>query len=130
MFTTKRTASFLLLALATATLFAAGCSVDPRTSNQGGGSLLTAATKLLNHRIGDLTADEWQIVGDNLPALAAQFNVDLQGYEIPVLSDEQAAAIVDFLDVHNINTIEELQTAVESGAITEADIPEELAGLV
>jgi hypothetical protein len=125
----RRLAAFALLAIGSAALLA-GCSVDERTSNQGGGSLLSAGTKLLNHQIGSLTADEWQIIGDNLPALAAQFHVDLQGYEIPVLSDEQAAAIVDFLDAHNIETIEELQVAIESGAITMEDLPDELASLV
>jgi hypothetical protein len=131
MFMTQRTASFALLAVVSAALLVtgSGCSVDARTSNQGGGTLLTASSKLLNHQIGTLTADEWQLVGDNLPTLAAQFNIDLQGYEIPVLTDEQAAAIVDFLHSHDINTVEELQTAIESGAITEADLPEELASL-
>ena len=59
MFTAHGRASFALL-LALGLSVATGCSVDPRTSNQGGGSLLSAGTKLMNHQIGSLTADEWQ----------------------------------------------------------------------
>jgi hypothetical protein len=132
MITTRRNVIFaLLFMLGAASLFpAAGCVTDARTSNQGGGSLLTAGNKLLDHQIGELTADEWQIVGDNLPVLAAEYGVNLQGYEIPMLTDEQAAAIVAFLADHNIRTIEELTTAIESGSITEADVPPELTSLL
>lgn len=121
----------MLFVLGTAVLMTTtGCVTDARTSNQGGGSLLTAATKLLAHRIGDLTADEWQIVGDSAQVLVDQYNIDLQGYAIPTLTDEAAAAIVDFLDVNNIVTVEELVAAYESGAITLDDVPDELVGLI
>lgn len=132
MYMTKRGLAFGLLSLVTVALLlpSVGCVADPRTSNQGGGSLLTAGTKLLGQRIGDLTADEWQIIGDNLPALVTQFNIDLQGYSIPVLDDDAAAAIVDFLNDHNIVTVDELVAAYDSGEITADDVPEELVGLL
>jgi len=122
----KRTVLFVFgMALLAAV---AGC--DPRTTNQGGGSLISAGLKLADHNIGDLTADEWQILVDNAPTLAQQFNVDLGDLEIPTLSDDQAAAIVSFLDEHGIKTIEQFEEKVDSGEITEADIPEELLSLI
>jgi hypothetical protein len=118
--------ALLVLVGAGVLMTAIGCTTDPRTANQGGGTLLSASTKLLNQKIGDLTADEWQIIADNIPALAAQFNIDLHGIQIPDLTDEQAQAIVDFLASHNIVTIDELKVAIESGQFTEADVPVEL----
>ena len=58
-----------------------GCP-DTRTSNQGGGTVLTVAAKLQSNPsdppIGELNADEWQIVADNLPLLA-----QMLGYPLP-----------------------------------------------
>lgn len=109
---------------------ASGCIGDPRTSNQGGGTLLSAGSKLLAGNIRALTADEWQILGDNAPSLASQFGIDLGEFQVPSLTDEQAAAIVDFLNGYEIDTIDELFTAIESGAIDETDIPPELMELI
>ncbi|HOB76308.1 MAG TPA: hypothetical protein PKG54_17495 [Phycisphaerae bacterium] len=114
----------LLLAMTT------GCVGDPRTSNQGGGTLLTAASKLMGGSLKSMTADEWQILADNLPTLAADFGINLGNLQIPSLTDEQAAAIVDFLNVHDLNTIEQVTQAIQSGAIDEDDIPPELLELL
>ena len=96
-------------------ILAAGCpSADSRTSNQGGGDILTAT----EGNIGDLTADEIQILGDVAASLG--------GTEIPQLTDEQAKQAVDFLDANNIQTLDELQAAIDSG---ELEIPEELLAL-
>lgn len=106
-----------------------GCigASDARTSNQGGGNLLSAASKLMEGNIGGLTPDEWQILGDNVPKLAAQYGI--KGINLPVLSDDQAAAIVDFLAAYQISTIDDLVNAIDSGAIGEDDIPPELLEL-
>lgn len=109
---------------------ATGCVGDPRTSNQGGGNLLTAVSKLMDGQLQKLTPDEWQILGDNLPTLAAEYGIDPGDIQIPSLTDEQAAAIVDFLIAHNLNTLEEVAMAIQSGAIGEDDIPPELLGLI
>ncbi|UCD28788.1 MAG: hypothetical protein JSV03_17205 [Planctomycetota bacterium] len=119
----------LLCCLAVMLLFAAtGCpSLDPRTSNQGGGSLLTIFGKVGdNGVIGDLNPDEWQILTDNLPSFAAALGIEIPSdVTIPQLTDEQAQDFVNLLDENNINTIEELQAAIDDGTIT---VPESLQG--
>ncbi|MHC4441649.1 MAG: hypothetical protein ACYTF1_06745 [Planctomycetota bacterium] len=105
-----------------------GCPVaDARTNNQGGGSIITAGGKIAEGSVGDLTADEWQILTDSAPSLAGLLGIELPtDVTIPQLTDEQAAAIVTLLDQHNINTIDELRSAIDNGSITEADLPESL----
>ena len=77
---------------------AIGC-MDTRTSNQGGGSMLSAMSKITAGNIGDLTADEIQIL------------TDAYGYygESAALSDEEAQAIVDWLDQNNVQTVGDLE---------------------
>lgn len=72
-----------------------------RTNNQGGGSLLTAALKFANNNPGSMTADEIQIVSD-LVIEQAQLSID-------PLTDEQAGAVVTFIDDNNLNTIEDFR---------------------
>jgi len=102
---------------------ASGCfpAADPRTSNQGGGSIISVGLKLAQQNIGDLNADEWQILTDSAPTIAAQYNVDLGAIsELTELSDEQAAAIVQFLDDNSIQTIDDLEQLaqqIEAGTI-------------
>ena len=108
-----------LLALTT------GCP-SPRTSNQGGGTIVSTASKLAERNIGDLTPDEWQIATDNLPTLADLAGIDITGIEIPPITDEQAQAIVDFLIANNIHTIDDL-LALDLNTV---EIPEELQSLV
>jgi len=105
-----------------------GCpSLDPRTSNQGGGSLLTVGGKLSADNVGDLNADEWQILVDNLPSLAGLVGFEVPaGTDIPELSDEQAADLVNLLDQNNINTIAELTAAIDDGTLS---VPDSLATL-
>ena len=111
-----------------------GCP-DPRTSNQGGGSLLTVATTLLSNPsdppIGDLNPDELQILTDNLAMLAGQFGYSLpEGATISSLTDEEAQAVVDFLDnngVTYLSDLENLASSVESGEIELPDALGELA---
>jgi len=115
-------------------LAVAGCP-DPRTTNQGGGSLLTVADKLASNLsdppIGDLNPDELQILTDNLTMLAGQFGVSLpEGVTIPSLTDEQAQAIEDFLDdngVTYLSDLENLSASIESGEIELPDALRELA---
>jgi len=69
---------------------------DPRTSNQGGGSIFTALAKYNGNAWTTFTPDEVQILSDLAPTL---------GYSVPALSDEQAQAIVDFLVENDINSM-------------------------
>lgn len=96
-----------------------GCPVsDARTSNQGGGSLLTAGTKIAASNISGLTADEIQILGDT----ASEFNA-----QVPALSDEQADAISEFLVQNDINSVDDIQAIVDDpGSLVIPDGLEEL----
>ncbi len=105
--------------------FLAGCP-SPRTSNQGGGSVVTAAAKLSSGDVAAMTADEWQIAVDNLPTLAEFTDIDLSEYDIPQLTDEQAQAIVDFIIANNITSLDDI-LALD---INEIEIPEALQSLV
>ncbi len=82
-----------------------GCLFAPvvpeRTSNQGGGSMLTATGKVFGGQMTQLTADEVQIVTDQINDLNPQ--VDL------TLDDDQAQAIVDFLAQNGINSFDDFQ---------------------
>lgn len=81
-------------------LLATGCGTDARTSNQGGGNILTAGTKVASGELTSLTPDEIQIIGDQL----SNFIPDAPDIE---LTDEQADIIDQFLEENDINTIEE-----------------------
>lgn len=82
-----------------------GCPVaDPRTSNQGGGSILSAGTKIAGGNISGLTPDEIQIIGDAATSVNEQ---------VPTLSDEQADAISEFLVANNINSVDDVQAVVD-----------------
>ena len=90
---------------------AVGCfEVDTRTSNQGGGSLLSAGMKIAQDDIGGLNPDELQILSDEAPAIAAQFGVNLGELgTLPSLTDDQAAAIVQFFAANNVSTLEDVE---------------------
>ncbi|MBN2446125.1 MAG: hypothetical protein JXO22_05345 [Phycisphaerae bacterium] len=102
-----------------------------RLTNQGGGDLLTAGAKIATNQLTSLTADEVQIIGDFInPQLP---NVDL------TLTDDEAAAIVEFLQVNNLNSLIETQqkiseaiavAAVGGDASTVLIIPEGLTSLI
>jgi len=82
-----------------------GCLFAPvvpeRTSNQGGGSILTATGKVFGGQMTQLTADEVQIATDQINDLNPQ--VDL------TLDDDQAQAIVGFLAQNGINSFDDFQ---------------------
>ena len=81
-------------------LLAAGCGTDARTSNQGGGNILTTGIKVNNGELTSLTPDEIQIIGDQL----SNFVPDAPDVE---LTDEQAEVISQVLEENGINTIED-----------------------
>jgi len=110
---------------------AIGCfNLDPRTSNQGGGSLLTAVGKITSDRIGDLTADEFQILADQAADIVAQYEVDLGELGgLPALRDDQAAAIVQFLDDNNVRTEEDLERLAQQIDAGQVVVPQILIDL-
>ncbi|MFH1748112.1 MAG: hypothetical protein ABIG44_13835 [Planctomycetota bacterium] len=100
--------------------FATGCpfnSLDSRTNNQGGGSILTAGIKFANNTLSALTADEIQIITDLI----------IQQAQLPIdsLTDEQAAAIVIFIHDNNLNTIEDF-LALRNANINDLVISDEV----
>ena len=85
-------------------LVVTGCPLampGSRTNNQGGGSLVTAGLKFANDNPGSMTADEIQIVSDLV----------IEQAELPIdpLTDEQAGAVITFIDDNNLNTIEDFR---------------------
>lgn len=110
-----------------------GC-VDPDVSN-----LISAGAKLASNPsdppIGDLTTGEILAISHNLPQLAAQFPTlgitPEQVASVPQLTDEQAAALVEFLDANNVDSVSELQALIlqasQGGTIV---IPESLRQLL
>lgn len=99
-------------------------------SNQGGGNLVTATSKIVGGRLGELTPDEVQILGDRVTQVAPL--VEAEVIEAGEISDDEAEAAVDFLVVNDINTVSDLRDTIElAGENPEAVvIPQSLANLV
>ena len=119
----KKLACFGVVCCA-AFVLVAGCPISPlgsRTNNQGGGNLITAALKYSDNNLGALTADEIQIVSDQVIAQ--------QGLAVDPLTDEQAGAIVQFMDDNNLNTIEDFQ-ALENKDISEIVISDSVRAVL
>lgn len=108
----------------------AGCPVaatESRTNNQGGGSLITAGAKILGQNMSTLTADEIQILADK----AAEF-APADKQEQLTLSDEQAAAVTDFIDANGVDSVSDLEALIQQaeddpGSIV---IPESVLDLI
>jgi hypothetical protein len=121
--------------MATGLALVVGCfSVNSDLTN-----MISAGAKLASNPadppIGDITAAEMLSLSRNLPELAAQFPqlgipADLAA-SAPELTEEQAEAIVAFLDQYGVDTISELQAlilAVQQGTQT-VTIPQALLDL-
>jgi hypothetical protein len=110
---------------------AVGCSTtENRTANQGGGNLITAATKLSSNRISELTPDEWQILIDNAPTIAAQFGIDLGALaSLPQLSDEEAAALAELMIANGVNSFTDLQQLIDGIVAGTVTVPQALVDL-
>lgn len=99
-----------------------GCP-DARLSNQGGGSLVSAGVKVAGNQISALTPDELQVLSDT-----AASAIDDPQFSNFVLSDDEAEAISDFLTVNGLNSISDVQEAVNNpNSLT---VPESLQSLV
>lgn len=87
-------------------LMLTGCLSVPweRTGNQGGSSVVQATTKFLGNNLGDLNPDDIQVLADLATSIV--------GADIPAVTDEQAAAVVSFLDANSIGTVQDLQDIV------------------
>lgn len=88
-----------------------------RTTNQGGGTLITAVEKVLDGEASTLTPDEIQVVVDK------RTEEDAQPQQ---LTDAQAAAISEFLVTNEIDTVTDWENVRDSGAATIPEGAEEL----
>jgi hypothetical protein len=117
----------------TALCMLTGCP-DTRTSNQGGGSVLTVAAKVQANPsdppIGELNPDEWQIVADNLPLLAQMTGLPIpQNVTLPTLTDEQAQDLTDFLTEAGVTNLSQLTVLAQEVLAGEVEIPASLLEL-
>ncbi len=95
-----------ILGIATLALLTGCVAPDERTSNQGGSSPTQAMAKLASDRIDTLNPDDIQVLAD----LATQ----QAGVDIPEVTDDQAAAVVDFLAENGIATTEDLVALIHA----------------
>ncbi len=105
----------------------AGCpGGDPTTM-----AFLSAVAKMSTNPadppIGSLTALEWKAVSARLSEFAPLVGLPLpDGVDIPVLTDEQAEDIVQFLDEHEAETVSDVE-ALDYESIVLPESLEELA---
>lgn len=87
-----------------------GCPLagGSRTSNQGGGSIVTAGAKFAGGTMTTLTPDEIQVVTDFVIE-----NVDTPE-DVDPLTDDQAAAVVQFIQDNNLNTVADIQALIDN----------------
>lgn len=103
-----------------------GCPMagPERTTNQGGGNILSATSKIVGGQMTNLTPDELQIAVDTVSNVSEAIDIEL--------TDEQAQAAVDFLVANSLNSIEDIEAFVAQ-AENDPDsvqIPESLQALI
>ncbi|MBP7747123.1 MAG: hypothetical protein KA383_13440 [Phycisphaerae bacterium] len=83
-----------------------GCFSLPweRTGNQGGSSVIQAVSKITANNLGGMNPDDIQILAD----LATQ----ISRADLPLVTDEQAQAVVDFIGANGITTVQSIQTLI------------------
>jgi hypothetical protein len=96
-----------VVALLTVTALAlTGClGMSGRTGNQGGSNILQATAKLAADNLSGLNPDDIQVLAD--------LAMDFANIDIPEVTDEQAAAVVSFLEANNVTTIASLQALIQ-----------------
>ena len=87
-------------------LLLAGCMGDPRTTNQGGGSIITAATKVHDQQLNQLTPDEVQIVADLVSDLLPEVDIEL--------SDDVADAVTALFVENEVTSFDEARTLADA----------------
>lgn len=113
----ERFRAFIATACVATLVGVAGCGllfnpfVDPRLSDGGGGNLLTATFKALGGQMTQLTQDEMQFLSDQTRALVLA--VDPAAPVLPPMTNEQADAVVNFLETNNLDGLEDLATLAE-----------------
>ena len=78
-----------------------------RLCNQPGpvcSTLVSAGAKVLTNNLGGLNPDDIQVLSDTA--------IEASGANVPQLTDEQAAAVVNVMIDNNIKTIQDLQDVI------------------
>lgn len=120
-----RNRTMTALLAGTTLVWVTGCPFgNTRTTNQGGGTIITAASKVVGGQMTSLTPDEIQIVSDAISDLSPDVSL--------FIGDDEAAAAVDFLRANNLNSIEDIAAFAEQVANDPSGvvIPESLVQLV
>ncbi len=86
-------------------LLTGGCPLS-RTSDGGGGNLLTFVGKVAGENITSITQDEVQVATD--------FVIDQTDAPIDPLTNEQADAVVDFIDANNLKSVDDIQRLIDN----------------
>lgn len=94
--------------------------LDPRTSNQGGSNPIQAIGKLAMNRLDLLNPDDVQVLTDIAIAVTDS--------AAPPVEDEQAAAVISFMQAHNLDTFEDVEAIIEQAETEPGSIviPEEV----
>lgn len=123
----RRAYTFKTLILAGVILCgSSGCDVlnlfaPPRTTDGGGGNLLTMGLKVVAGQLTTLTQDEMQILSDQIADVVVATN---PGVQLPEMTNEQADAFLEFLSINTVpgsstpglNTIQDLQAFSEAAS--------------
>jgi hypothetical protein len=105
----KKVIAVTLISLATV-VWLGGCPTagdGGRLCNQPGpicSNIITAGGKILANNLGALTPDDIQVLSDTA--------IEATGANVPQLTDDQAAAVVNVMKANNISTIESLQSVI------------------
>jgi hypothetical protein len=98
------------MVIGSASLLLMGGCPSSRTSDNGGGSLLSAAVKVGNSQITGLTEDEIQIVTD--------FAIQQSGQNVTPLDNATADAVKAFIVDNHLNSIADVQAAIKLAQTT------------
>jgi len=79
-------------------------SLDPRLTDGGGGTLISALDKVAQGNLSGLTQDELQLLSDQINQAIQSAN---PGAPVNPLTNEQASAILEFLAANNLNSPED-----------------------
>lgn len=105
---------------------ASGCDVlnvfaPPRTTDGGGGNLLSVGLKVASNQLTTLTQDEMQILSDQVAGIIATTNPAVQ---LPEMTNAQADAFIEFLQINTVpgsstaglNSVQDLAAFAEAAA--------------
>lgn len=79
---------------------------------QGGSSPVQATAKFAQGKLGALNPDDVQLLPEIAEDLSQTFP-QIQDFDLPEITDDQAQAVVDFFDANNVETFEDLEAVIQ-----------------